>query len=335
MQIDYHLLTRHYAQQTSDQEEIEIITWQTTSDANQRRYTQLKRIWAMSNNIESAQAGFDVAEVWKETAARANARSILQKARQQSLLSETKVIPLNSAKPAWQRYAIAASISTILLGGVYYQLIYNPILEARWNDVSTLTLEDGTIVKLSEGAVLKYPKHFEDNHRNVSLSGKAFFQIAKDKTKPFTIDAGPTNVDILGTSFDLAATETVSDIAVKEGLVAFSDKKTGISLKLKAGERAKFANGKLDQLPNAKDLDFTDKPLTEIASVLSRFFEKPIIFDPNCQGNAVECTMTANFIGMTLVEIKETLELLLMAEIKTTKDGGLLITSFRCDLQNK
>jgi len=67
-----------------------------------------------------------------------------------------------------------------------------------------IILEDGTRVKLNGNSRLIYPKSFRgDSVREVSLIGEAFFQVAKDKGRPFHIHTHRMEISVLGTSFNV------------------------------------------------------------------------------------------------------------------------------------
>ncbi|NJN24787.1 MAG: DUF4974 domain-containing protein [Cyclobacteriaceae bacterium] len=86
---------------------------------------------------------------------------------------------------------------------------------------STITLPDGSKVKLNSESILEYDSDFE-NQRDVHLIGQAFFEIQRDTTKPFTVHIGELGVRVLGTSFDVKAypfDESVS-VSVLTGKVA-------------------------------------------------------------------------------------------------------------------
>ena len=50
---------------------------------------------------------------------------------------------------------------------------------------------------------LSYPSHFESKFREVTLTGEAFFKIAKDSKSPFTLLANHSEVEVLYTSFNI------------------------------------------------------------------------------------------------------------------------------------
>lgn len=67
-----------------------------------------------------------------------------------------------------------------------------------------ITLEDGSVITLTSGAVFKYPQAFTKTERRVYLlEGQAFFEVAHDKTKPFRVNSGKLSTTALGTSFTI------------------------------------------------------------------------------------------------------------------------------------
>lgn len=68
-----------------------------------------------------------------------------------------------------------------------------------------VTLSDGTKVWMNSMSSLKYPVNFGKNNRLVELSGEAFFEVTKDKNRPFIVKMKGYNVKVLGTSFNISA----------------------------------------------------------------------------------------------------------------------------------
>jgi ferric-dicitrate binding protein FerR (iron transport regulator) len=86
-------------------------------------------------------------------------------------------------------------------------------------------LEDGSVVRLQAGSVLKYCQSFEGlTARDIYLSGNAFFKVAKDKTKPFTVKANGITVTALGTKFWVYAKDNKKlTVDLLEGKVVIKD----------------------------------------------------------------------------------------------------------------
>ncbi|MBS1917827.1 MAG: FecR family protein [Bacteroidetes bacterium] len=69
---------------------------------------------------------------------------------------------------------------------------------------TTLTLPDGTIVKLNAGSKISYDdKVYGSSLREVNLTGEAFFDVVKNPEKPFVIHTGKINIRVLGTAFNV------------------------------------------------------------------------------------------------------------------------------------
>lgn len=69
----------------------------------------------------------------------------------------------------------------------------------------SLTLADGTVIRLNADSRLQYPSEFLGDSRIVYLEGEAFFEVTKDKTKPFIVKTKKMDVEVTGTSFNVMA----------------------------------------------------------------------------------------------------------------------------------
>jgi transmembrane sensor len=90
---------------------------------------------------------------------------------------------------------------------------------AEYNTIETpkagkykVQLPDGTNVWLNAASSLHYPIAFNGNTREVELTGEAYFEVAKDKHKPFTVTSAGQKVTVLGTHFNINAYKDESNI---------------------------------------------------------------------------------------------------------------------------
>ncbi|WPQ62197.1 DUF4974 domain-containing protein [Chitinophaga sancti] len=84
---------------------------------------------------------------------------------------------------------------------VSYNMIHTP--NARQ---FKLVLPDGTTVWLNAGSSLKYPTAFTGSERTVTITGEAFFDVAKDAVHPFVVEvANQMIIQVLGTQFNINA----------------------------------------------------------------------------------------------------------------------------------
>jgi len=70
-------------------------------------------------------------------------------------------------------------------------------------DIRLLRLPDGSKVWVNQNTKIAYAETFEGNTRNVTLTGEAYFEVARDESKPFIITSGAITTTVLGTSFDI------------------------------------------------------------------------------------------------------------------------------------
>ena len=116
-----------------------------------------------------------------------------------------------------------------------------------------ITLSDGTQVLLGANSRLEYAKHFSAGKREVTLTGEARFNVAKDAGRPFIVHTEQIQTQVLGTVFDVKAyPQAQPDVTLYEGRVEVSLNGTAPRL-MQPGEQA-FLNkeGKL-QLEKASE----------------------------------------------------------------------------------
>ncbi len=146
---------------------------------------------------------------------------------------------------------LAAVLLLALLPGIWFfadpfaptaRVVFNKI-QVPLGKKSKLVLPDGTLVYLNSGSILTYHKKFTDSVREVSLTGEAFFTIAKHPRKPFIVNSSwQTRVRVLATAFNVQAyaTESSVEVSVQEGKVQFLDIRGQTNALLIAGQSARY-----------------------------------------------------------------------------------------------
>ncbi len=92
---------------------------------------------------------------------------------------------------------------TYASGGESESIVYNKLKSSRGE--FCLTLSDGTRVWLNSETSIQYPVAFGAKERRVFVQGEAYFEVAKDAKKPFTVQFMSSSVTVLGTSFNIRA----------------------------------------------------------------------------------------------------------------------------------
>ncbi|UOE51334.1 FecR domain-containing protein [Mucilaginibacter sp. SMC90] len=128
----------------------------------------------------------------------------------------------------------------------------NPDMIIAFNTIETprggkyeIELPDGTKVWLNAASSLRYPVSFAGQSREVELTGEAYFEVAKDKTRPFTVSASNQKVTVLGTHFNINAYKDEPRIATTllEGSVKVSYGENHALLA--PGQQSSLTEGKL------------------------------------------------------------------------------------------
>ncbi|MEL1255232.1 FecR domain-containing protein [Flavobacterium sp. DGU38] len=96
-----------------------------------------------------------------------------------------------------------------------------------------IVLADGTKVFLNTVSSIKYPTRFNGDQRVVELEGEAYFEVAKNKEKPFIVKSENQAIEVLGTHFNIHAynNEPIVKTTLLEGSVAVTYKNQKAVLK--------------------------------------------------------------------------------------------------------
>jgi ferric-dicitrate binding protein FerR (iron transport regulator) len=164
-------------------------------------------------------------------------------------------------------------------------------LVAGYGEISSVTLEDGTVVHLNSGSTLLYPESFKEGSRIVYLTGEGNFDVAKDPSRPFIVKTAHMDVQALGTSFCIHSYmgERTVRTTLKEGRVKVdisgeesrvlepgmqleynpSEKTVSLSI-VDAGRTMSWEDGYLS---------FNNSSFPEVVSVLERRFNVSISYN--------------------------------------------------------
>ena len=102
-----------------------------------------------------------------------------------------------------------------------------------------LVLEDGSRVYLNSNTKLHFPLVFAGEKRVVHLEGEAYFEVAKDKDKPFIVKTKEQSIEALGTKFNVSAypTDSLLTTTLLEGSVLLTTQNLLHPMVLKPNEQ--------------------------------------------------------------------------------------------------
>lgn len=142
-----------------------------------------------------------------------------------------------------------------------YEKADGSIKDIQYNTISTprggqfqLVLADGSHVWLNAASSITFPTSFAGDKREVSISGEAYFEVARHAGKPFRVSANNVIVQVLGTHFNMSAYANEGNISTTliEGAVKVIDGKA--SAVIKPGEQAIVKNSS-EQISVLKDVN--------------------------------------------------------------------------------
>ena len=262
-----------------------------------------------------------------------------------------------SAKQSWH-FAVVALIAGII-GLWFIYTINNPQdQELNWLDKEalagqkvTITLADGSTVLLNSESRLTYPEQFRKK-REVILEGEAFFVVARNDEKPFSIKSGKLITTALGTSFNIRAFQDENiEVTVASGRVKISqdEKKTalpddqGQDLILKPNQQAVYnvsgdylgkeevdAGSYLAWRKGIIKLDNVN--FDKVVKVLERWYGIKIVLENERISNCV--LIGGEFQNQSLHQVLKTVELVLGVTYEFT-DGMVVIRGEGCPSRGK
>ena len=166
------------------------------------------------------------------------------------ILGDGKVVEITKDN----RFQLAETDGTIIRkdsAGIVYSpvtsagdsLVYNK-METLTGMEYTLALSDGSLVYLNAETSVKYPVVFGGSERMVELDGEAYFEVAKDASRPFIVRMNGVDVKVTGTSFNARAYRNEGKVVTTliEGRVEVNGKA------IVPGEQARYevGNGNLE-----------------------------------------------------------------------------------------
>jgi transmembrane sensor len=208
---------------------------------------------------------------------------------------------------------IAASITVLAvtgLGGlgVWYAVDQHDtqVYATHVGEFRRVTLADGSTIALNTDSEVRV--HYSSRYRHVDLAhGEALFQVAKNKEKPFDVEAGTTTVRAVGTAFSVrlheAGTNERVDVVVSEGRIAINPPSQQT---YPAGSVATVRNGRIDAtVIDGDDIStklawtngrvmFQGEKLSDVVEEMNRYNSRKLqIADPDIAGLSIGGTFQA------------------------------------------
>lgn len=166
---------------------------------------------------------------------------------------------------------------------------YNTITTPRGRQYQ-LVLEDGTHVWLNTASSIRFPAVFNGKTREVSVTGEAYFEVAKNPNQPFHVTVSGTVIEVLGTHFNVNAysDEAAISTTLLEGAVKV--KRGGAEKILSPGQQAQVTDkGELNIVKkvNTEEVvswknnyfSFNNTDIRNLMRQLARWYNLEVVFN--------------------------------------------------------
>lgn len=229
---------------------------------------------------------------------------------------EPRIVPVSRRNTWWMA---AAALAVLVMGGIW-GLRYFRGGEQSFSGGQTAALHDGSRIQLAGDAELTVDEDFGDRERRVRVSGKADFDIAPSAGKPFIVEAGGTEIKVLGTRFTVSF-DTTLFIQVESGKIQVTDPELGKPVIMTQGMtlRRNNANGEFQVTGGeAWPLEFKDIPFGLVLETVQKAYQVKIsVADPAM----LEKRITVRFSGESIAEVMEALAFMVSANVESPSVG--------------
>ena len=206
---------------------------------------------------------------------------------------------------------------------------YNTLTTPRGGQYQVV-LPDGSKVWLNASSSLRFPTAFVGKQRDVDLTGEAYFEIAKNKEKPFHVNVKGMQIEVLGTHFNVNAYSDENSIATSllEGSVKIKNgSESGL---LKPGQQGLIKNNSENiEIKNA-DMDeviawknglfqFDGANINTIMHEIGRWYDVDIVYADKVPVRSFEGKISRN------APLSDVLKILELSNVKFSVEGKKII----------
>ena len=143
----------------------------------------------------------------------------------------------------WLLAGTGGAIAAATAGVIGWPMPIGERIETARGEIRRLPLADGSVATIDTSSELRVVMA-RDTRRITLGKGQAWFEVAKDRARPFLVDAGIAQVRAVGTAFSVRRTDAGVQVAVTEGKVAvWASDAGGTMAILEAGQFATFRRG--------------------------------------------------------------------------------------------
>lgn len=241
-------------------------TWLAGSPEHGRAYAEVEALWRALDEVPTAKG------------------------------SNVRVLQPRRRLAAWMGLAAAGFVAAVALGITFLAPGHTQRYETARGERRVIALADGSRLTVNGGSQLTV--RLSRSERRVELAdAEVLFDVTKDPTRPFVIDAGDRQITVVGTQFNVLRHAGDIRVTVRRGIVEVrpAGRPAGAPIaRLQVGQALAHREGLSgDSVGPANTevatawaegrLIFRGERLEDVASVLNRYVETPVVIAPDAQ----------------------------------------------------
>lgn len=256
-----HWVAKRHTAQWSSADETQLNDWLDASIGHRVEYLGHEKTWRDSKRIESMRAGGGSSDIVPATEQRSRAWVV----------------------------GVAASLLIVcagtVLGWMHLHGQRGDFYRTEFGVITALPLSDGSRITLNTASEIRLA--IDHSGREVELKhGEAFFEVAHDPSRPFSVDAGGRRITVVGTKFSVRHEHGDLRVVVTEGKVSLSDSdvilRAGTIANAKQGESMTVQErtpAQAEELLSWRDgyLTFDETPLAEAIAEFNRYNARKLV----------------------------------------------------------
>jgi transmembrane sensor len=310
--MDEERLARYLAGDASDADRSQVDAWAAADPSHAAQLSRLQVAWRPT----------EPAGTWDVTGAWAKVSSRLDSAR-----FEPEIIPI------WRRpfvqWLAAAGLLVAVGSGAWLTVRDRPtVYQTAVGERREIALEDGSRITMAPASRIEIAAGYGQPYRAVTLEGRAWFEVDHDEARPFRVQVGQTQVEDLGTEFEVDASSAEVVVSVMSGSVSV---RSGAAATVTLGPKdvAKVTPSGQSQVDHQVaverflawrkgTLSFENRPIGQVLDELERWHEVDFVASDEIRGRSftgdlptdrldvamatltTAMTLTANQLGKTV-----------------------------------
>ncbi|KYG83587.1 FecR family protein [Roseivirga echinicomitans] len=321
--IDEHLLLSYLKGEATEAQLQQVEAWLALDKGNAALLNKWKQAWQHAGAMADF-AAIDVDKNWSQVQSKVQPK----KTKQVFLLPKI-----------WRVAAAILLIATVAFLGREFMNSsageMQTLMAASLNGEAAV-LPDGSQVWLKEGSSISFPEEFSSVQREVTLQGEGFFDVTHNPEQPFIVKAKQTETRVLGTSFNLNASQEGEriELVLITGKVRFSTQEEVVVLT--PGDQVMIDEiGKLSKKENSNGnflawktgtLTFENTSMHQVMEDIANAYGITYEFENSAFMN---CPLTTRFENESIENVLQAIEALFDIEINEN-NGTYIIKGNGC-----